>query len=106
MRQLDTIILHCSATPPDWMAGVTFTEDPMLSNGGQAWVPLFTRVKHGVTSERAAINDTSFATAPGQVWDGRVTAAPLATGQVIYDDFYNLTRGGSTRVGAVGQLST
>jgi hypothetical protein len=86
--------------------GVTFTEDSMLSNGGQAWVPLFTRVKHGVTSERAAINDTSFATAPGQVWDGRVTAAPLATGQVIYDDFYNVARGGSTRVGAVGQLST
>jgi hypothetical protein len=87
-------------------AGVTFTEDPMLSNGGQAWVPLFTRVKHAATSSRPAINDTSFATAPGQVWDGRVTAAPLATGQVIYDDFYNVARGGSTRVGAVGQLST
>jgi hypothetical protein len=88
-------------------AGVTFTEDPMLSNGGQAWVPLFTRVKHkGTANKPGPINDTSFATAPGQVWDGRVTAAPLATGQVIYDDFYNVARGGSTRVGAVGQLST
>jgi hypothetical protein len=87
-------------------AGVTFTQDSILSDNGQAWVPLWTNVAHRATASLPAVTfDTSYGAASGQAWDGRITAAPT-TSRLWYDDFYNVTRGGSTRVGAVGQLST
>jgi hypothetical protein len=86
-------------------AGVTFTGD-LMQMGGDDWQPIFDRVRHKATSSRPAINDTSFATAPGQLPDCRVTSAPVATGDRVLFDFYNNQRPSTTRVGAVGQLST
>jgi hypothetical protein len=87
-------------------AGVTFTEDSILSNNGQDWEPLWTNVSHKATASLAAkSNDTSYGAASGQAWDGRITAGPT-TARLWYDDFYNVPRSATTRVGAVGQLST
>jgi hypothetical protein len=99
----NNIVSHVHTSGPN-TAGVTFTSDLMQMNGDD-WQPIFDRVRHKATSSRPAINDTSFATAPGQLPDCRVTAAPVATGDRVLFDFYNNQRPATTRVGAVGQLT-
>jgi hypothetical protein len=86
-------------------AGVTFTEDSILSNNGQAWVPLWTNVSHKATASLPAVtNDTSYGAASGQAWDGRITAGPT-TARLWLDDFYNELRSATTQAGAVGRLA-
>jgi hypothetical protein len=86
-------------------AGVTFTQDSILSDNGQAWVPLWTNVAHRATASLPAVTfDTSYGAASGQAWDGRITAGPT-TARLWLDDFYNELRSATTQAGAVGRLA-
>jgi hypothetical protein len=91
---------------PEWEALKSVW--PLFAGLGALWVRL--EVALAQTRQQSIENAKEIAKleakADAQTLRSNDQAAPLATGQVIYDDFYNLTRGGSTRVGAVGQLST